>query len=132
MLMGRCTTGTQVNTGNLCPTGWHVPTDVEWTTLTTYLGGESVAGGKLKEAGLAHWNSPNTGATNETGFTALPGGYRYYGGTFYGIGYYGYLWSATEVSTSYAWYRSMIYDLSYVSRNYYNKKDGFSVRCLRD
>ena len=65
-----------VETGNLCPTGWHVPTDAEWTELIDYLGGESVAGGKLKETGTTHWNSPNPGATNETGFTTLPGGYR--------------------------------------------------------
>jgi uncharacterized protein (TIGR02145 family) len=58
----------------ICPDGWHIPTDAEWTTLTTFLGGESVAGGKMKEAGFAHWYSPNTGATNESGFTGLPGG----------------------------------------------------------
>ena len=70
---------------NIAPLGWHVATDAEWTTLTTYLGGESVAGGKLKEAGTSHWNTPNTEATNETGFTSLPGGYRYdYNGTFIG------------------------------------------------
>ncbi|MCB9001260.1 MAG: fibrobacter succinogenes major paralogous domain-containing protein [Bacteroidales bacterium] len=85
-----------VNTGKLAPTGWHVATDAEWTTLTTYLGGESVAGGKLKETDTTHWASPNTGATNETGFTALPGGYRGRGGAFGGIGGYGYWWSATE------------------------------------
>ena len=70
---------------NICPTGWHVPTDNELTTLTTYLGGLSVAGGKLKEIGLTHWNSPNTGATNESGFTALPGGMRNMPGTFSSI-----------------------------------------------
>ena len=122
-----------VNTGNLCPTGWHVPTDGEWTTLTTYLGGESVAGGKLKEAGLAHWNSPNTGATNETGFTALPGGVRDDGGTFMAINGYGGWWSATEVDAGVAWGRGMFYYSSGVYRDYgYNKKNGFSVRCLRD
>jgi uncharacterized protein (TIGR02145 family) len=65
-----------VNRGKLCPIGWHVPTDAEWTTLTTYLGGESVAGGRLKETGTMHWVSPNVGAINETGFTALPGSCR--------------------------------------------------------
>lgn len=65
-----------VNTGNLCPR-LDIPTDAEWTTLTTYLGGSNIAGGKLKEANLAHWYSPNTGATNETGFTALPGVHSY-------------------------------------------------------
>jgi uncharacterized protein (TIGR02145 family) len=67
-----------VNTGKLAPKGWHVPSNAEWTTLTTYLGGDSVAGGKLKEAGLANWITPNVGATNETGFSALPGGLRYH------------------------------------------------------
>jgi uncharacterized protein (TIGR02145 family) len=70
-----------VNTGKLCPTGWHVPSTTEWTTLETFLGGASVAGGKLKETGTSKWFSPNTGATNETGFTALPGGARNYLGT---------------------------------------------------
>ena len=71
---------------NACPTGWHVPTDAEWTTLTGYFGGESVAGGKLKEPGTTHWNSPNTGADNSSGFTALPGGYRNCNGTFTALG----------------------------------------------
>ena len=117
---------------NIAPTGWHVPTDAEWSTLTTYLGGESVAGGKLKEIGTTHWTSPNTGATNETGFTALPGGYRDYGGTFYGIGDYGYWWSATENDATYAWYRNMNYDFSDVSSYNVDKELGFSVRCVRD
>jgi len=121
-----------VNTGNLCPAGWHVPTDAEWTTLTTYLGGESVAGGKLKEAGYTHWQSPNTGATNETGFTALPGGNRDLNGTFYFIGGYGYWWSSTENGTYNAWYRNMDYISSNVNRAVDYKPNGFSVRCLRD
>jgi uncharacterized protein (TIGR02145 family) len=121
-----------VNIGKLCPTGWHVPTDAEWTTLTTFLGGESVSGGKLKETGTTHWLSPNTGATNETGFTALPGGYRNYDGTFHFIGYYGFWWSATENITSTAWYRFMYYNSSGVGRSYYDKRYGLSVRCLRD
>ena len=83
---------------NVCPTGWHVPTDAEWTTLTTFLGGENVAGGKLKETGTTHWTTPNTGATNETGFTALPSGYRYIDGTFLTIFSMGIWWSSTEAS----------------------------------
>jgi uncharacterized protein (TIGR02145 family) len=121
-----------VSTGNLCPAGWHVPTDAEWTTLTTYLNGESVAGGKLKETGTAHWASPNTGATNETGFTALPGGDRDGNGAYNGIGSYGYWWGSTEYSTTNAWLRDMSYNYSGVYRNTNTKQFGFSVRCLRD
>jgi uncharacterized protein (TIGR02145 family) len=116
----------------VCPSGWHLPSDAEWTTLTDYLGGESVAGGKMKEAGTAHWRDPNTGATNESGFTALPGGYRNGRGTFYGIGVSGYWWSSTEDVTDIAWYRYLGDILSNVYRNNYFKEDGFSVRCLRD
>src|SRR5690554_2300197 len=116
----------------VCPAGWHLPSDAEWTELTDYLGGTSVAGGKLKETGTTHWASPNTGATNETGFTALPGGERYYDGAFYNIGYYGSWWSATELSATYAWYRSMDYDSSNVYRGDHNKEVGFAVRCLCD
>ena len=86
----------------VCLTGWHLPSDAEWTELTDYLGGTSVAGGKLKETGTTHWASPNTGATNETGFTALPGGGRGYDGTFFNIGGYGTWWSATEYSSDIA------------------------------
>ena len=117
---------------NIAPTGWHVATDAEWTTLTDYLGGADVAGGKLKEAGFTHWQSPNTGATNETGFTALPCGYRNLDGAFLDIGNYGYWWDATEYDSNYAWYRSMIYSLNYVYGYYVNKEFGFSVRCVRD
>lgn len=121
-----------VNTGKLAPKGWHVPTDAEWTELTDYLGGTSDAGGKLKETGTTHWNSPNTGATNETGFTALPGGYRGDNGTFYYVGGGGNWWSATESGTDGAWYRGVGYDVSNVGRGSDNKELGFSVRCLRD
>ena len=122
---------------NIAPEGWHVPTDDEWQILVDYLGGSSVAGGKMKETGTEHWNSPNTGATNESGFTALPGGYRgsgYYGG----MGNYGgYFWSSTGYDSGYAWYRELSYDSSEVGRSYYyyyygSKRDGFSVRCVRD
>jgi uncharacterized protein (TIGR02145 family) len=116
----------------VCPAGWHLPSDAEWTQLTDYLGGESVAGGKLKETGTAHWNSPNTGATNETGFTALPGGYRDINGTFLSIGHHGFWWSATENYATNAWYRFMFYNYSNVVRLYGSKELGFSVRCVRD
>jgi uncharacterized protein (TIGR02145 family) len=117
---------------NVCPTGWHVSSDAEWTTLTTYLGGESVAGGKLKETGTTHWASPNTGATNETGFTALPGGYRFFNGSYGNIVYVGCCWGSTELSTAGAWSRDVYYDYSYVIRTSFRKQGGFSVRCVRD
>ena len=114
----------------LCPTGWHVPSDAEWTTLETNLGGSSVAGGKMKST--TGWNSPNTGATNESGFTGLPGGARSNDGTYSNIGSYGYWWSSTENYSSDAWYRGLGYYGSSVFRSYYNKRYGFSVRCVRD
>jgi uncharacterized protein (TIGR02145 family) len=116
----------------LAPTGWHVPSDGEWTTLTDALGGGSVAGGKMKETGTAHWEAPNEGATNSSGFTGLPGGCRFNNGPFNYIGYNGYWWSSTEFNTTYAWYRNLNYNNGNVNRNYTNKPFGFSVRCLRD
>ena len=116
----------------VCPAGWHLPSDAEWTELTDYLGGISVAGGKLKEIGTTHWQSPNTGATNETGFTALPGGYRGNYGLFYGFGSFGYWWSATEYDADIAWCRYVYYSGSSVVRHDDGKELGFSVRCLRD
>jgi uncharacterized protein (TIGR02145 family) len=120
------------DTRGLAPTGYHVPTDAEWSTLTTYLGGESVAGGKMKATGTSLWTSPNTDATNSSGFTGLPGGCRSFNGSFYEIGYYGYWWSSSESDTSYAWYRSLNYYTGNANRFSTNKKLGFSVRCLRD
>ena len=117
----------------ICPTGLHLPTDAEWTTLTTFLGGTDVAGGKLKEAGTSHWIGSNTGATNSSGFTALPGGFRATNGTGDGIGVTGFWWSSTEYSTNNAWYLYGHTDISYaIISNNYNKSNGFSVRCLRD
>jgi len=117
---------------NVCPDGWHVPTDAEWTTLTDYLGGTSVAGGKLKETGTSHWNSPNTDATNESSFTALPGGIRGSNGSFAGIGDYCYWWSSTEDSSVSAFHRILYYNNANFGKNLYDKKSGFSVRCLKD
>jgi uncharacterized protein (TIGR02145 family) len=109
-----------------------VPSDDEWTTLTTYLGGVSVAGGKLKETGITHWISPNTGATNETGFTALPGGYRDYDGTFGGIGDNGFWWSSTDYTSSNGSSLDISYDGISIYWSHGDKQDGFSVRCLKD
>ena len=114
----------------VCPSGWHLPSDAEWSELTDYLGGEGVAGGKLKEVGYDHWYSPNEGATNESSFTALPEGFRS-DGMFNYIGYDGSWWSATEGGTG-AWYRDLYYDDAGVSRSNDYKEDGFSVRCVRD
>jgi len=117
---------------NVCPSGWHLPSDAEWTTLTDYLGGKEVAGGKLKEAGTKHWHIPNGGATNESGFAARPGGGLNNNGSFNGIGNAAGWWISTEDSTKGAWIRSMNYLFSSVSRSNYDKEYGFSVRCLRD
>ena len=116
----------------LAPNGYHIPTDAEWTTLTTHLGGESVAGGKMKEAGTSSWLSPNTNATNSSGFSGLPGGYRDNFGKFNYVGANGIWWSSSESNTSYAWFRYLYYVDGDVYRSYFNKHYGFSVRCLRD
>lgn len=116
----------------ICPIGWHIPSDAEWTVLTDYLGGASVAGGKMKEAGTAHWNLPNTGATNSSGFTGLPGGYRNYNGTFGYIGNTGFWWSSNEEGTSIAWFRAMSHTNAALTRNPNYMNYGLSVRCLRD
>lgn len=117
-----------VNTGKLAPTGWHVPTDAEWTTLTNYLGGESVAGGHLKST--TGWSSPNTGADNSSGFSALPGGYR---GLNY-AGSDGVWWSSTQylTYTNIAWGRKLVFNNGGLSQNGYSKFCGCSVRCVRD
>jgi len=117
---------------NVCPDGWHVPSFAEWTQLTDYLGGNSVAGGKMKETGTSHWNSPNTTATNESGFTALPAGSRNYWGVFGSIGNYGNWWTSTEANATDAWFRYLYYDNANESWNYNDKESGYSVRCLRD
>jgi uncharacterized protein (TIGR02145 family) len=122
------------NSHNICPTGWHVPSDAEWTTLTTFLGGESIAGRKLKETGTTHWQSPNTGATNETGFTALPSGFRNYDGLFspgyYGSGSIGYWWSSGVLQLTSG--RGVMYNNIEVTRIGESPTVGYSVRCVKD
>jgi uncharacterized protein (TIGR02145 family) len=118
---------------NIAPIGWHVPTDEEWSILTTYLGGESIAGGKLKETGLTHWLSPNTGATNETGFTALPGAQRSnLDGSFYGIGIFGFWWTSTPEDANNIYIRCMLENSSSILRFGCWPKVGCSIRCIRD
>jgi len=117
---------------NIAPVGWHVPTDVEWTTLTDFLGGQSVAGGKLKETGTSHWVSPNTGATNSSGFTALPGGTHDSYAAFYSEGEYGNWWSSTARDEWNAWYLRVEYRRDATTLNQYYKQNGWSVRCVKD
>ncbi|MFO7721708.1 MAG: fibrobacter succinogenes major paralogous domain-containing protein [Bacteroidales bacterium] len=126
-----------VSTGKLCPQGWHVPTDEEWTKIISYLGELTVAGGKLKttgtfEGGTGLWRDPNTDATNESGFLGLPGGRRDNYGNFGHVGYYGDWWSSTAGSTTTAWSRELGYNYSNVYKGSSNKGLGFSVRCVKD
>lgn len=116
----------------IAPAGWHVPTDAEWTTLENYLGGLTVAGGKLKEAGLTHWASPNTNATNSSGFTALPSGYRYSSGVFDVMTYNALYWTATEQNLYYSKYRYLTYMSEAVTVADNNKKAGQSLRLVKD
>ncbi len=116
----------------LAPTGWHIPTDAEWTTLTTTLGGETVAGGKMKSVGITRWNTPNTGADNSTGFSALPGGIRAFNGQFGNIGTVGIFWSSSSANSSDAWYRGVVYNVTDFVTYLDWKTTAFSVRCVRD
>ena len=119
-----------VNTGKLCPVGWHVPSDYEWNTLITYLGGSDVAGGKMKESGTLFWISPNTGATNESGFSARGGGQR--SESFSGQMESGIWWSATAQDYPFAWETVVSYNGTNASRWFLDKPRGFSVRCIKD
>ena len=117
---------------NVCPTGWHVPTDSEWTILTDYLGGETIAGVKMKRTGTQYWTSPNQYANNQSGFSGLPGGFRYFDGNFNGIHGNGDWWSSTEYNLTQAKARSLYYFHGNVETLYSRKIDGASVRCLKD
>lgn len=114
-----------------CPSGWHLPSDAEWTTLTNFLGGESVAGGKMMSTGTQYWNSPNT-ATNSSCFSGLPGGQRHFDGSMLSLREVGVWWSSTEYDTNLVWNRALYYNNGSVFRGYNLKAYGFSVRCLRD
>jgi uncharacterized protein (TIGR02145 family) len=129
-----------INTGKLCPKGWHVPSNEEWITLRTYLGGEEIAGGKMKETGTSHWQSPNAGASNQSGFTALPGGVRGIVGTgnkgkFGGQGTNCSWWSTTRLNSEPF---SLIFGFwiytnsSRIFRSEFYVTDGVNVRCIKD
>jgi uncharacterized protein (TIGR02145 family) len=116
----------------LAPAGWHIPSDAEWTILENCLGGSSVCGGAMKETGLAHWMDPNQNATNSSGFTGLPGGFRDFDGPSVFIVNYGGWWSSTQSDAADAWIRRLGSATGSIFIDSYNKRNGFSVRCLRD
>lgn len=123
-----------VNTGKLCPAGWHIPSEDEWTILADYMGGEYYAGGRLKEQGTGHWVTPNYGASNSFGFSALPGGYRtgLTTGSFRAMRYIGWWWASTESDTRWARSRTLAFDATEIALGKGVKTNGYSVRCLKD
>ena len=149
-IYGRLYNQYAVKTGNLCPTGWHVPTDPEWTALTDYLEAngysydgaipginiaKSLSSTTLWQSSTGNGEVGNTdypAYRNKSGFTALPGGYRYFGGEFNELGQYGYWWTDTEAPQTDGWYWMWSYSSTNVFRNHTNPRDGFSVRCLKD
>ena len=116
----------------VCPSGWHLPSQDEWKTLSTFLGGESMAADKIKESGNAHWQKPVSQASNESGFTALPGGYRNENGEYWIIGYTAWWWCSTENDIERAHHILIYGHTPDLSISYVNKTDGFSVRCIKD
>jgi len=125
-----------IESEKLCPEGWHVPSDEDWTELETGLGGAARAGGAIKEEGTEHWKTPNTSAHNESGFTALPGGYRSYNGTFNLMRIDAYWWSSSEKSwfghSNTVIYRNLRYNDQIMIRRVAEKANGFSVRCVKN
>ncbi len=125
-----------VNSGKLCPINWHVPTTSELAILNNFLGNSESSGSKIKETGIIHWEYPNTGATNESGFTALPGGLRGGYGSFESINKYAYWWTSTEYNKTIiqsGWYYSVSYNSSNLNIGYMGRKSfGLSVRCVKD
>lgn len=117
---------------NIAPIGWHVPSHNEWLVLENYLGGANIAGGKLKEAGISHWQSPNTGATNHVGFTAFPGGYRNPDGPFRHLGDIGFWWTSTLSDMNKALRLTLRYFDCTMDWNQYYLMGGMSVRCIKD
>jgi uncharacterized protein (TIGR02145 family) len=124
--------GFTVKNGKLCPAGWHVPSDQDWTILAAYLGGEGIAGGKLKESGTTNWNAPNNGATNESGFTARGGGsISDNGSNWYRLSY-SFWWSSTVNNEKTLWTRDVNFNMPILTRSYADMQVGNSVRCVKD
>lgn len=121
-----------VGNKNICPVGWHVPNEIEWSILIEHLGGESVTGGKMKEVGFTSWQNPNSEATNSSLFTGLPGGIRNSNGYFDDIGSNGYWWSSNQANTKNAWFRKLYSYDDAIGRDDLNKNCGLSIRCIKD
>jgi uncharacterized protein (TIGR02145 family) len=121
-----------VNSGKLCPAGWHVPSFSEWNILITYLGGEDHAGGKMKEAGFNHWNEPNQDANNESGFTGLPGGWRSITGNFSALREVSFWWSSTQFDSMFSYYLELEYNIGKAFILYGRKGNGHFVRCIKN
>ena len=120
------------DSGKVCPTGWHLPGIEEWQQLSDFLADSIYTGGKLKETGTTHWMTPNKGATNTTGFSALPAGIRYFEGSFTAISYYTAFWSASASGNEEEGYSSLYYGDAKVNMGHVSKKHGFSIRCVKD
>ena len=121
-----------VSSGKLCPAGWRVPTEEDWTILIDHLGGREIAGGKLKEAGSVHWTRPNVGATNSSGFTALPGGYRWHGGNFNNVKRSGSWWTSTSNYSGSGVAYSLHSGHTEIEPHNYLFRIGASVRCIKE
>lgn len=124
--------GYTADSGKVCPTGWHLPENEEWQLLSDFLADSLYGGGKLKETGTTHWKTPNRGATNTSGFSALPAGIRYFEGSFTALLYYTAFWSATASGNDVEGYTSLYYGDAKVKTGYASKKHGFSIRCIKD
>jgi uncharacterized protein (TIGR02145 family) len=124
--------GYTITTSKICPSGWHVPSNDEWKILNDFLADSVSGGGKLKAEGTAYWKSPNKGATNTSGFSALPSGFRYFGGSFTARFYYTGFWSSTENGTTDQWFMSLYYADSKISMGQVSKNQGLCIRCVKD
>lgn len=133
-IYGKLYNGFAAKSGNLCPEGWHVPTYLEWTTLANYLGGTASAGGFLKETGTNHWLAPNAWATNTSGFSALPAGFRTNHGQYNYLGINGFWWHRSDFGTSDAWLNYLNYNNGEMGSYYFTNynQNGFSIRCVKD
>lgn len=123
---------TTEGTQGICPVGWHLPSQSEWSALVNYLGGYSTAGGPAKEAGTVHWEAPNTGATNSSGFAGLPGGFFMIDNSLSSVHKNGFFWSSSEHSSDMSYYRSLWYLNDDLFGDYHLKGRAFSVRCIKD